>query len=239
MKTIPGIILGALIGFVLVACTGDSDADGGNNNADSLTETEVNALIEAKIKDYETRIATLEAALENLSESVNVVVSADSATARLSKSSMTRVQKLADAEAIGCSFSGYLPENQLSADTIQCKTPAGYLFNLAWPGGGAPLDVEVWYEQPGCMGTAYALTSVIEDGAREQGAVVSYFDGTGKHLGMVVAGSPIVPRTVVSLHTGDACHDGIGARPLDLVEIVAHDPEVTQGLTTYPAMTVQ
>jgi hypothetical protein len=253
MKTkLHGLLFGIFIGVVLAACGGSGADDppptGGNN--DDLTE------LTARVEKLESDLADALAAIETLSESVNVVVAKSSGTTGSAKGAATRVQKLADAEAIGCGFSGYLPQDQKTATEIQCKTPAGYLFDLPWPQGGAPTFVGVYYELPGCMGTPYVPEFEVEDGAREQGIIASYFDGAGKHIGYIPAGSALVSRTVVSLHNGDGCIDvGTDSRS-DLVVMLQHDVDtgedvadsvdsipgandVTGGKNDYPAMTVQ
>lgn len=248
MKIASSIVAGFLAGFLLVACTGDSDAGSDSpptgNSGETVSKAEFDAL--------QLRVNQLETALEVLSRNVNVVVARNgSATATTMKATMpadyaTRTQKLAaiaqNGEAVNCAESGFLPD-AMTGTVIECKTPAGYLYRVKWPQGGPVLPPQfMYFEGAGCTGKGWTHPEAVADGARAQGAIFSYVNGVGERsFIMIPAGSPASgAATVTSVHgTNDGCSD-IPPRSLTgLIAVEAHDPTITQGENEYPPLAIQ
>lgn len=179
MKIASSIVAGFFAGFLLVACTGDSDAGSDNpptgNSGDTVSLADFNAL--------KAEVAALQLTVTELRKSVTVVVGRPEATARL-------MAKTANGDepqevSIGCAPSGYLPATQFTAEYIQCTTPQGFYVDVPKE-GGPPRRLTVVFETTDCSGTPWvALDDVV--GARRNGAVFSYGDNLGIQVGYIAA----------------------------------------------------
>lgn len=172
MKKFYGLILGAVIGFVVVACGGSS----GGAVADSgLTETEVKALISDAIQPLQDRIAELEGQTEE--GLTGNVLTASTATA---SAGMQKASAVSDI----CSVLSYAPSGTFpgSMESAACKSSTGYLLTLpitveSGTVRPTPLDnSSVYFTTTDCTGTPYITASQVGDMGHVQGAVFSIYE---------------------------------------------------------------
>lgn len=177
MKIASSIVAGFFAGFLLVACTGDSDAGSNNpptgNSGDTVSLADFNAL--------KAEVAALQLTVTELRKSVTVAVGRPEATATL-------MAKTANGDepqevGIGCAPSGYLPATQFTAEYIQCTTPQGFYVNVPKE-GGPPRKMEPRYETADCTGTPWLPRGTVS-GALRNGAVFAYEDAIGDHVGYI------------------------------------------------------
>lgn len=217
MKIASSIVAGFFAGFLLVACTGDSDAGSNNpptgNGGDTVSKAEFDAL--------KLEVAALQQAVTDLRKSVNVVVGRPAATAAV-------MAKTANADepaevSIGCAPSGYLPSTQFTAEYIQCTTPQGFYVDVPKE-GGPPRKMEPHYETADCTGTPW-LPRISVSGALRNGAVFSYEDALGEHVGYIPPTPQIRTVTVQTVYNfvEEKC-ESFGATIVrdDMIEVLTH-----------------
>lgn len=221
-----GFVAGLLLAIGIVAC-GGSGADNKSGNSDTgLNEARVKELIGQALNDYENRIAALEAEVATLKKSVNVVVAQPrTATAMVASTTMAKTASNDEPQevGIGCAPSGYLPATQFTAEYIQCTTPQGFYVNVPKE-GGPPRKMEPHYETADCTGTPW-LPRISVSGALRNGAVFSYEDALGEHVGYIPPTPQIRTVTVQTVYNfvEEKC-ESFGATIVrdDMIEVLTH-----------------
>lgn len=214
-----GLILGALIGFAVVACGGSgSDANAGGQ-AD-VTQAEFDALVE--------RVEALEAALASIGKPRDTLYAPAASTAA------NGMQKAAaDWVDIGTRLE-CLPTSEFFGDWCRIISPKGYYFALPLGlGQSYPLQAgRIYFDQAGCTGTPHMYFSDIGPDANTQGFVTGlYPDGhaTPTAIYMSEVGNTVKTNTVMQSYI-DAPYTPCVNFTTDATsyfELVDNDPDVS------------
>lgn len=233
MKITAAFIAALVAGFVISACTGDSDA-GGNVATTGPTDSEFAAL-ESKVDSLEQQVADLTAALETLSAAVPVVTARPEATGYAAKSSgLTGVSQLATSVPLGCKFNGYDPAEQRLGDTVQCISDAGVQFELTLD--GEHVGVTTYYLTTDCSGTGYGSIAGFGAITQQVGAVIR----SGSDILWLAADTPKTTGQTNSYRdAGGTCHAvTFTFSTPQLMELLPNDPTKTLVDNDYPPIDI-